>query len=382
MENNRRNNNNYVSSQQSRGGVASTSTGSRYPPGFRFMPTDEELIVYYLRKKVNNEPIPIAEINEVNIYRFTPNYLKDNYPRSGNNEWYFFTPRDRRYPNGDRPKRSVEGVGWWKATGGDKPIRSRGKIVGMKKVLVFYFGKNKSEEEKTNWIMHEYKLSTSSTSPRNNNMRLDDWVICRIYDRACKLNKKINDVDDRAPLDVEQGSSPLVMQPSEDNNNNIEDVQPLQIQNDNSSVAFDQNHNHYDQGPMLMIANRYGQNLHQVPTNYNYQDGFNQLLPGLMPESAHLYDMNNFNCGMPYAHRHQYFPSEEHLTWQGEFQQEHVTWQGEFQQEHLTLQGEFEQNHRANIHQLDYPSNTLSTLSVDDYLTPGEEDFGLYGVLI
>ncbi|KAL6494640.1 hypothetical protein OROGR_031440 [Orobanche gracilis] len=357
MENNRRNNNNYVSSQQSRGGVASTSTGSRYPPGFRFKPTDEELIVYYLRKKVNNEPIPIAEINEVNIYRFTPNYLKDNYPESGYKEWYFFTPRDRRYPNGDRPKRSVEGVGWWKATGGDKPIRSKGKIVGVKKVLVFYFGKNKSEEEKTNWIMHEYKLSTSSTSPRSNNMRLDDWVLCRIYDRACKLNKKIKDIDDRAPLDVEQDNSLLVMQPSEDNNNNVEDVQPLQIQNDNSSVAVDQNHNHYDQGPMLMIANGYGQNLHQVPTNYNYQDGFNQLLPGLMPESAHLYDMNNFNSGMPYAHQHQYFPSEEHLTWQGEF----------------------EQDDRANIHQLNYPSNTLSTLSVDDYLS---EDFGLYDVLI
>ncbi|KAL6545889.1 hypothetical protein OROGR_009763 [Orobanche gracilis] len=316
--------NNTVSNEQSHEDVASTWIDSPYPPGYRFMPTDEELIVYYLRKKVNNELIPISSINEVNIYKFTPQYLTDNYPHSGNKEWYFFTQRDRRYPNGNRPKRSVEGVGWWKATAGDKSIRSRGKIVGKKQVLVFYFGKNKSDEEKTNWIMHEYKLSASSTSPSSNNTRVqrfDDWVICRIYNRAQKLNKKIKDVNDRAPLDVERDNSLLVMQPSQDNNN-IEDVQSLQIQNNNSSADVDQNHNHYDQGLMPMIANGYRENLHQVPTNFNNQDGFNQVVPGYVLESGYSYDMNNFNYGMPYDHQHQYIPSAEPLTWQGEFQQD------------------------------------------------------------
>lgn len=45
-----------------------------YPPGYRFMPTDDELILEYLQKKIRNEPIPIDEISDV--------YLKENNPKA------------------------------------------------------------------------------------------------------------------------------------------------------------------------------------------------------------------------------------------------------------------------------------------------------------
>lgn len=82
----------------------------------------------------------------------------------GENEWYFFSPRDRKYPNGVRPNRATVS-GYWKATGTDKAIYSGSKYVGVKKSLVFYKGRP-PKGHKTDWIMHEYRL-TDSRRPTN-----------------------------------------------------------------------------------------------------------------------------------------------------------------------------------------------------------------------
>lgn len=42
------------------------------PPGFRFHPSDEELINYYLLNKVNMRPIPASVIGEIELYNFDP----------------------------------------------------------------------------------------------------------------------------------------------------------------------------------------------------------------------------------------------------------------------------------------------------------------------
>lgn len=81
----------------------------------------------------------------------------------GEKEWYFFTPRDRKYPNGIRPNRAAVS-GYWKATGTDKAIYSGSKYVGVKKALVFYKGKP-PKGNKTDWIMHEYRLNESRSQP-------------------------------------------------------------------------------------------------------------------------------------------------------------------------------------------------------------------------
>lgn len=89
----------------------------------------------------------------------------------GEKEWYFFSPRDRKYPNGSRPNRAA-GSGYWKATGADKHI-GKPKALGIKKALVFYAGKA-PKGVKTNWIMHEYRLANvdRSATKKNHNLRV------------------------------------------------------------------------------------------------------------------------------------------------------------------------------------------------------------------
>lgn len=44
-------------------------------PGFRFHPTDAELVMYHLKRKLTGEKIVVNVIAEVNIYDYRPEDL-------------------------------------------------------------------------------------------------------------------------------------------------------------------------------------------------------------------------------------------------------------------------------------------------------------------
>ncbi|KAJ4838182.1 hypothetical protein Tsubulata_032523 [Turnera subulata] len=164
------------------------SAALELPPGFRFHPTDDELVNHYLCRKCSGHPISVPIIAEIDLYKFDPWQLPEM-ALYGEKEWFFFSPRDRKYPNGSRPNRAA-GTGYWKATGADKPI-GRPKTLGIKKALVFYAGKA-PKGIKTNWIMHEYRLANVDRSAgKKNNLRLDDWVLCRIYNKKGSIEKHL-----------------------------------------------------------------------------------------------------------------------------------------------------------------------------------------------
>lgn len=161
----------------------------RLPPGFRFHPTDEELVDQYLKRKVYSCPLPASIIPEIDVCKFDPWDL----PGDSEQERYFFTTRQVKYPNGNRSNRATS-AGYWKATGIDKQIvASRGsQVVGMKKVLVFYRGRP-PHGTRTDWIMHEYRLSDANGNrgcilpqrknsiQQNSLVQMENWVLCRIF---------------------------------------------------------------------------------------------------------------------------------------------------------------------------------------------------------
>ncbi|XP_062153034.1 transcription factor JUNGBRUNNEN 1-like [Alnus glutinosa] len=154
-------------------------------PGYRFHPTDEELIGFYLRRKVEKKPIRIELIKQVDIYKYDPWDLP-KVSTVGDKEWYFFCIRGRKYRNSVRPNR-VTGSGFWKATGIDKPIYSvqePHQSIGLKKSLVYYCG-SAGKGTKTDWMMHEFRLPPDA----NIAQEAEVWTLCRIFKRVPSYRK-------------------------------------------------------------------------------------------------------------------------------------------------------------------------------------------------
>ncbi|KAJ8511316.1 hypothetical protein OPV22_001750 [Ensete ventricosum] len=147
---------------------------STLPPGFRFYPSDEELVCHYLYQKVT-DGIRTSEgtMVEVDLHACEPWELPDA-AKLGANEWYFFSYRDRKYATGSRTNRATKS-GFWKATGKDRTIcdpRTQA-MVGMRKTLVFYRGRAPNGV-KSGWVMHEFRLEIPHSPSK-------DWVLCRVF---------------------------------------------------------------------------------------------------------------------------------------------------------------------------------------------------------
>ncbi|KAG6400899.1 hypothetical protein SASPL_137744 [Salvia splendens] len=157
--------------------------GETLPPGFKFYPSDEELVCHYLHKKITNEQVLRGTLVEIDLHVCEPWQLPD-VAKLNSKEWYFFSFRDRKYATGFRTNRATTS-GYWKATGKDRTVldpRTKG-VIGMRKTLVFH--KNRAPNgTKTGWIMHEFRLENPHVPPK------EDWVLCRVFYKSRSENNK------------------------------------------------------------------------------------------------------------------------------------------------------------------------------------------------
>ncbi|KEH28399.1 transcription factor JUNGBRUNNEN 1 isoform X2 [Medicago truncatula] len=213
-------------------------------PGFRFHPTDDELVGFYLRRKVEKKPLRIELIKEIDIYKYDPWDLPTS--TVGEKECYFFCLRGRKYRNSIRPNR-VTGSGFWKATGIDKPIycvKESHECIGLKKSLVYYRG-SAGKGTKTDWMMHEFRLppkgKTSNNQVLNHTNDVQEaevWTLCRIFKRIPSYKKYTPNVkkDSEAAAFTINSSSSKTCSLDSDN------TKPQYLTFTNSQHVVQQNH--------------------------------------------------------------------------------------------------------------------------------------------
>ncbi|XP_038902139.1 NAC domain-containing protein 90-like [Benincasa hispida] len=160
-------------------------------PGFRFFPTEEELVSFYLhnqlqgRRKDMHRVIPVVDIYA--IEPFDLSRYSGQRSRRDSEQWFFFVKQQEREARGGRANRTTSsGSGYWKATGSPSYVySSHNKVIGVKKTMVFYRGKAPTGN-KTKWKMNEYKAiqnipphSPSSSTPIP--QLRHEFSLCRVY---------------------------------------------------------------------------------------------------------------------------------------------------------------------------------------------------------
>ncbi|KAI3706497.1 hypothetical protein L6452_24283 [Arctium lappa] len=160
-----------------------------FPPSiYRFYPTEEELVSFYLSNKLQGQRIHELHrvIPVVPVYEHTPCHLPrlaGELCRGDTEQWFFFVPRQEREAQGGRPSRTTAS-GYWKATGSPSYVYSSdNKVIGVKKTMVFYEGKSRAVK-RTEWKMNEYRAIKADVD-NTNAFRVPklryELSLCRVY---------------------------------------------------------------------------------------------------------------------------------------------------------------------------------------------------------
>ncbi|KAI5651065.1 hypothetical protein M9H77_37070 [Catharanthus roseus] len=169
----------------------------RVPIGFRFRPTDEELIIHYLKRKVLSLPFPASIIPEFHVFQTNPLHFPGD-PRENR---YFFCNRKIL------PITTIvsvrDGSGYWKRTGRQRKIISpaaNNRVVGTKRSLAFYHYQGKQKHGHglmSDWVMDEYCL-LAPDEQQQNVLQIGDWFVYCIRRKKRKTKNQYSSRKDES----------------------------------------------------------------------------------------------------------------------------------------------------------------------------------------
>ncbi|KAJ4787005.1 hypothetical protein LUZ62_038251 [Rhynchospora pubera] len=273
------------------------------PPGFRFHPTDDEIIDKYLFEKVANPRFTTRAIGDVDLNKCEPWDLPSK-AKMGEKEWYFFCQKDKKYPTGMRTNRATKS-GYWKATGKDKEIYSyrafgnakKRVLVGMKKTLVFYMGRA-PKGEKTNWVMHEFRLEGKSKDSDFKIPAKDEWVVCRVYEKKNPSRRNQPNETDLSNSYDDQDFMDLLVDPTYYNSNNMpSSIAGASVEASNTRTMptisnFSGMMGLTNQSSQVQLPNSFSSNNH-VPQTWVDIHGYANLIQGQEMANSMVLPRNN-----------------------------------------------------------------------------------------
>ncbi|KAK9187722.1 hypothetical protein WN944_019120 [Citrus x changshan-huyou] len=142
--------------------------------GFRFYPTDEEIICLLKMKRLD-PGFSVRTIKEIDFYGFEPWELPCHSEIQSEEEvWYFFCEPDYKYAKSKRVNRGTK-EGTWKKTGNGSKIKRKysTEVIGTKRILSFSRHDSASKKAKTEWVMHEIAVEDDPVYKK-------DFVVCRL----------------------------------------------------------------------------------------------------------------------------------------------------------------------------------------------------------
>ncbi|XVE67649.1 hypothetical protein DITRI_Ditri09bG0004900 [Diplodiscus trichospermus] len=216
--------------------------GIKMPIGYRFHPTDEELVVHYLKRKALSLPLPASVIPVFDVFQTDPWSL----PGDLKENRYFFSNRYGDDHSNNKCKR-VAGSGYWKPIGKEKPIFASGsnQLVGMRKTLIFC-NRKRSNDTKTRWLLHQYHLVGSVATPDSTQISkrelLGNWLVFRVFQRKRKVKKhgvissKSQNMPSCIDFTMEDGSVYGPPRPTSPSSSEITEISSIGLDQEESSA--------------------------------------------------------------------------------------------------------------------------------------------------